>query len=54
MGQVGIETYQNLWRRHVATFGMAVHADYQGQGIGGELIKAMLDMCDSWFTLDAI
>ncbi|CAQ83736.1 MULTISPECIES: GNAT family N-acetyltransferase [Photorhabdus] len=54
MGQIGIEICQNLRRRHVATFGIGVHADYQGQSIGSELIKAMLDMCDNWLNVERI
>ncbi|MBS9436839.1 GNAT family N-acetyltransferase [Photorhabdus noenieputensis] len=54
VGQIGIEIYQNLRRRHVATFGMGVHADYQGQGIGSELMEAMLDMCDGWLNIERI
>ncbi|WP_391529464.1 GNAT family N-acetyltransferase [Photorhabdus akhurstii] len=54
VGQVGIEICQNLRRRHVATFGMGVHADYQGQGIGSELMEAMLNMCDNWLNIERI
>ncbi|WP_088372852.1 GNAT family N-acetyltransferase [Photorhabdus luminescens] len=54
VGQIGIEICQNLRRRHVATFGMGVHVDYQGQGVGSELMETMLDMCDNWLNIERI
>ncbi|MQL46703.1 GNAT family N-acetyltransferase [Photorhabdus khanii] len=54
VGQMSIEICQLLRRRHIATFGMGVHADYQGRGIGSELMKAMLNMCDNWLNIERI
>ena len=37
--------------RHVASFGMAVHPDSQGRGIGGALIRCALDQADNWLNI---
>ena len=33
---------------HSAGFGMGIHDDFQGQGIGTQLIEAMLDLAENW------
>ncbi len=38
-------------RRDCGNFGMGVHDAYQGQGIGGALMVAMLDLADNWLGL---
>jgi putative acetyltransferase len=35
-------------RAHVAYFGMSVHDDYQGRGVGKALIRTALDLADRW------
>ena len=35
-------------RAHAAHFGLSVHDDYQGKGVGRALITAMLDLADRW------
>ena len=39
---------------HVASLGMAVHDDYQGQGIGTALMEAAIDMADNWLNLKRV
>ena len=39
---------------HVASLGMAVHDDYQGQGIGTALIEAAIEMADNWLNLKRV
>ena len=38
-------------RKHAAGLGMAVHEDWQGQGIGTALIQAAIDLADKWLNL---
>ena len=52
VGLLGLETFPNKPRRaHVGTFGISVHDDWQGQGIGGALMRACLDLADNWLNL---
>ena len=37
--------------RHVGSIGLFVHTDYQNQGVGTALMKAMLDLADNWLML---
>ena len=41
----------NPRRRHVGEVGMAVHDDFQGQGIGRKLLEACLELADQWLNL---
>lgn len=54
VGHLGIHLNTRLRRRHSATFGISVHADFQGKGIGSALIKAMTDLCDNWLNIRRI
>lgn len=38
-------------RRHVGGLGMSVAADWQGRGIGSQLMAALLDWADNWIAL---
>ena len=51
IGSAGIG--QNLRARmtHSGHFGLMVHADYWGQGIGSALTAAALDLADNWLGL---
>jgi L-phenylalanine/L-methionine N-acetyltransferase len=51
VGMLGLHLEQGARRRHAANFGMAVHDDFQGQGIGSALLQAMLDLADNWLGL---
>ena len=39
---------------HVAGLGMAVHDDYQNQGIGAALVAAAIDLADNWLNLKRV
>ncbi|MFC0227738.1 GNAT family N-acetyltransferase [Serratia aquatilis] len=54
VGQLTVELNQRLRRRHVATFGIIVDACYHGKGVGSELMKAMIDICDNWAAIERI
>ena len=54
VGMLGLHLEQNPRRRDCAWFGMSVHDDYQGQGVGSALMAAMLDLADNWLGLRRI
>ncbi|NNC64792.1 MAG: GNAT family N-acetyltransferase [Gammaproteobacteria bacterium] len=41
-------------RRHVGEIGMAVHDDWQGQGVGTALMRAAVDLADRWLNLSRL
>lgn len=51
VGQLGLQTSNRPRRRHVGTFGIGVHDDWQGRGIGKALLKACIEMADNWLNL---
>ena len=38
-------------RKHVGAIGISVHADWQGKGVGKELMRAIIDLADNWLNL---
>ncbi len=54
VGQVGLQINQNPRQRHLARLGLMVDADHWGQGIGGSLLAAALDLADNWLNLDQV
>ncbi|WP_342360141.1 GNAT family N-acetyltransferase [Terrarubrum flagellatum] len=53
VGQAGLER-QGGRRSHAARLGMGVHDDHCGQGVGGTLLKALIDAADDWLDLRRI
>ncbi|NLY90213.1 MAG: GNAT family N-acetyltransferase [Firmicutes bacterium] len=51
IGVAGLTVYANHRLRHSAGLGIMVHKDYQNQGVGSELLKALLDLADNWLML---
>lgn len=52
IGNLGLHTYPAKWRRrHVGGIGMAVRDEWQGKGVGTELMRAVLDLADNWLNL---
>ena len=52
VGEISLHTNPTRWRmRHVASIGMAVRDDRQGQGVGTALMQAVLDLADNWLNL---
>ena len=52
VGMVSVITFPNKpRRRHVGTIAISVHGDWQGKGVGGELMRAIVDLADNWLNL---
>jgi L-phenylalanine/L-methionine N-acetyltransferase len=52
VGQIGLQTFPNRPRRHhVGAIGMMVRDDWQGKGIGAQLMQAVVDLADKWLNL---
>lgn len=51
VGHLGIITSASHRRKHVASFGIAVHPDFQGRGVGSALIAEMLKLSDNWLNI---
>ncbi|MEG3133665.1 GNAT family N-acetyltransferase [Rouxiella sp. T17] len=54
VGQITLHVNPTMRRRHTASFGLGVHSDFQGQGIGSKLLAAVLDMCDNWLGISRV
>lgn len=52
MGVVRLEVYAAARLRHVARIGpLAVSPDWQGQGVGAQLLRQVLTLADDWLNL---
>jgi L-phenylalanine/L-methionine N-acetyltransferase len=52
VGTVTVVTFPDRPRRkHVGVIGISVHGDWQGKGVGGELMRAIVDLADNWLNL---
>jgi putative acetyltransferase len=52
VGMVSIDTFPNRPRRkHAGAVGISVHEEWQGKGVGGALMRAILDLADNWLNL---
>jgi putative acetyltransferase len=51
VGELGLSIEANPRRRDVGMFGMAVHDEFQGRGVGSALIASMLELADNWLGL---
>jgi putative acetyltransferase len=51
VGHLGLIMNHTPRRKHVATFGISVHPDFQGRGVGNALMTEMLNMADNWLNL---
>lgn len=55
IGEITLITSPNRPRmRHVGSIGMAVREDWQGKGVGSELMRAVLDLAENWLNLARI
>jgi putative acetyltransferase len=51
VGHLGMILNHTPRRKHVASFGICIHPDFQGRGVGHALMTEMLDMADNWLNL---
>jgi putative acetyltransferase len=51
VGQATVVAHDRPRIKHSGTFGMAVADSHTGQGIGTELLRAILDLTDNWLNL---
>jgi putative acetyltransferase len=51
VGQGSLEQFARTRRAHCGAIGMGVAQDWQGQGIGRQLLTALLDIADNWMKL---
>jgi putative acetyltransferase len=51
VGHLGLMLNRNPRRKHVATFGLCVHPDFHGQGVGSALLREMVNLCDNWLNI---
>jgi putative acetyltransferase len=54
IGNIGLHIATAPRRRDVGSFGMSVHDDFQGRGVGTALMRAMLELADNWLGLRRI
>lgn len=54
VGNLGLTPEGPDRRRHVGSIGMAVHDDYQGQGVGTALMDAVIELAERWMGLTRI
>jgi L-phenylalanine/L-methionine N-acetyltransferase len=54
VGNLGLDLFRAMRRRHVASMGMSVHDDFQNRGVGNALLKAMTELADDWLGLERI
>jgi len=50
IGEVGLQTSQGR-RAHVGQLGMFVHDHYQNQGVGSQLMEAVINLSQNWLNL---
>lgn len=51
VGHLGMILNRAPRRKHVGTFGICVHPDAQGKGVGRALMCEMLNMADNWLNI---
>lgn len=54
VGNIALITAQAPRRRHAAEVAMAVHDDWQGQGLGYALLSETLNLADQWMNLQRV
>lgn len=50
-GHMGILLHRDPRRKHVGSFGMAVHPEFQRKGCGRALMEELTDLSDNWLNL---
>jgi putative acetyltransferase len=51
VGMAHVATSTRPRRKHAGAIGISVHEDWQGKGVGKELMRAIVDLADNWLNL---
>ena len=51
VGHLGLILNHTPRRKHSASFGICVHADFHGKGVGSALMAEMVHLADNWLNL---
>lgn len=51
VGHLSVVTNANARTRHVASFGIGVHPDHHGKGVGRALMTEMIRICDNYLNI---
>lgn len=54
VGHMGILLNRNPRRKHVASFGIAIHPDYHRKGVGQAMMEELVRLADNWLNLRRI
>lgn len=54
VGNIGLHHSQRPRTSHSANFGIGVHDDYHGLGIGSKLLETVIDLADNWLQIKRI
>ncbi len=54
VGNIGFEHSQRPRTAHCGSFGIGVHDDFHGMGIGSRLIETVIDLADNWLQVKRI
>ena len=51
VGMAHVATSNRPRRKHAGAIGISVHQDWQGKGVGKQLMRAIVDLADNWLNL---
>ncbi|WP_104399541.1 GNAT family N-acetyltransferase [Vibrio penaeicida] len=54
VGNIGFEHMQRPRLKHVGRFGLGIHDDYHGMGVGSKLLETVIHLADKWLNLRRI
>lgn len=54
VGQGSLEQFSRIRRSHCGALGMGIAENWQGQGIGRQLLTALLEVADNWMKLHRV
>ncbi|NOH96063.1 GNAT family N-acetyltransferase [Vibrio sp. 99-70-13A1] len=54
VGNIGFQQNQRPRNQHMASFGMGVHDDFSGLGIGSKLLETVIELADNWLNVHRI
>lgn len=54
VGDLSLEVNSRARRRHAASFGICVDANYRQRGVASALMREMVSLCDNWLGVERI